>query len=128
MKNMVNTTAKAIVMAFLFGVAASAQAGDIISIDVLEDYPYSLVNGGKHYSNPDNPHLIGETVTIRIRLANKDLGTHENACPWEFISLSSGASSSPLVAPKLGLSVGGVLRYATMVSCLPTRMTTKGSE
>ena len=74
MKNMVKTSAKTLVMAFLFGAAAAVRAGDIISIDVLEDFPYSTLNGGKHYPNPGNPHLIGETVSIRIRLVNDDLG------------------------------------------------------
>ncbi len=127
MKNMVKTSAKTLVMAFLFGAAAAVRAGDIISIDVLEDFPYSTLNGGKHYPNPGNPHLIGETVSIRIRLVNDDLGEREKAYPWEFVSLSSGESTW-LTAPRLGLSVGGVVRYATMVSCLPVRANSRGSE
>ena len=127
MMNMVKTSAKTLVMAFLFGAAAAVRAGDIISIDVLEDFPYSTLNGGKHYPNPNNPHLIGETVSIRIRLVNDDLGGRSKAYPWEFVSLSSGESSW-LTAPRLGLSVGGVVRYATMVSCLPTRATSNKAE
>ena len=124
---MTKKTLKAVAMACIVGAAALVHGGDIISIDVLEDYPYSMSNGGKKYPNSDMPHSIGETVSIRIRLVNNDLGLRAQAYPWEFMSLSSSGSSW-LMAPRLGLSVGGVPRYATMVSCLPTRVTTKESE
>ena len=124
---MTKKTLKVMAMACIMGAAAFVHGGDIISIDVLDDYPYSMSNGGKKYPNSDMPHSIGETVSIRIRLVNNDLGLRAQAYPWEFMSLSSSGSSW-LMAPMLGLSVGGVPRYATMVSCLPTRVTTKGSE
>ena len=124
---MTKKTLKVMAMACIMGAAAFVHGGDIISIDVLDDYPYSMSNGGKKYPNSDMPHSIGETVSIRIRLVNNDLGLRDQAYPWEFMSLSSSGSSW-LMAPMLGLSVGGVPRYATMVSCLPTRVTTKGSE
>ena len=124
---MTKKTLKVMAMACIMGAAAFVHGGDIISIDVLDDYPYSMSNGGKKYPNADMPHSIGETVSIRIRLVNNDLGLRAQAYPWEFMSLSSSGSSW-LMAPMLGLSVGGVPRYATMVSCLPTRVTTKGSE
>ena len=124
---MTKKTLKVVAMACIMGAAAFVHGGDIISIDVLDDYPYSMSNGGKKYPNSDMPHSIGETVSIRIRLVNNDLGLRDQAYPWEFMSLSSSGSSW-LMAPRLGLSVGGVPRYATMVSCLPTRVTTKGSE
>ena len=123
MKNMVGPIVKMLVMAFLFSAAVTSLAGDIISIDVLEDSPYSVRNGGKTYPNSGSPHSIGETISIRIRLVNNDLGMRGVAYPWKFI----GDDTSP-AAVKLGLSVGGVPRYATMVSCLPTRATGRGSE
>ncbi len=116
MTNMVRNTVKSLAMAGLVCAAAFARGGDIISIDVLEDFPYSTINGGKTYPNDANPHTIGETVSIRMRLVNADLGVRSTAYPWEFISLSTTGDNWSLMAPKLGLSVGGVLRYATLVS------------
>ena len=131
---MIKKTMKTLAMAFLVGTAAVVRAGDIVSIDVLEDVPYSLYNGGKVYPNDDNPHSIGESIFIRIRLINYDVGrgnltgTHDarrndNPYPWEYVSLSSYGSE-----PKLGLLVGGVTRYATFVSCLPTAETVRRSQ
>ena len=42
---MIKKTIKTLAMAFLVGTAAAVRAGDIVSIDVLEDAPYSLYNG-----------------------------------------------------------------------------------
>ena len=109
---MIKKTMKTLAMAFLVGTAAVVRAGDIVSIDVLEDVPYSLYNGGKVYPNDDNPHSIGESIFIRIRLINYDVGrgnltgTHDarsndKPYPWEYVSLSSYGSE-----PKLGLLVG----------------------
>ena len=116
MTTTVRNMAKTLAMGAILCAAAFARGGDIISIDVLEDFPYSTYNGGKTYPNGDNPHSIGETVSIRMRLVNADLGARGTAYPWEFISLSSSGGSWSLMAPKLGLSVGGVQRYATLVS------------
>ena len=131
---MIKKTMKTLAMAFLVGTAAAVRAGDIVSIDVLEDVPYSLYNGGKTYPNDNNPHSIGESIFIRIRLINYDVGrgnitgTHDTRSndkpyPWEYVSLSSYGSD-----PKLGLLVGGVTRYATYVSCLPTAETVRRSH
>ena len=125
---MMKNTIKALVMATFACAAAAAWSGDIISIDVLSGTPYSLVNGGKKYPNPDSPHTIGETVTIRMRLVNDDQGGRSTAYPWFYASPFVGAGSWATTAPRLGLSVGGVLRYATMVSIGSTAVSTKQSE
>ncbi len=108
---------KAAAFAFAMGAAFAAHAGDIISIDALCDAPYSQYNGGKTYpcDGPDsnNPPLtIGEILTIRVRLVNANRGQNtDGVFPWDF-NFDTGSTT---FRPQLGLSVGGVLRYADLI-------------
>ena len=114
---MTKKTLKAVAMACVVGVAALAHGGDIVSIDVLQSFPYSVMNGGKTYPNEDTPHVINETVTIRVRLVNAE---YDGNTVYDWFSTSS-------IAPELGLSVGGGYRWARLVTCTSTVNTVTGT-
>ena len=119
MINMIGRKLKTAVMACFVGAAFFAHGGDIVSIDVMQGYPYSLLNGGRTYPNPDSPHTIKETITIRVRLLNADYGGSQQ---YEWQALSIGTTS--YMTPQLGLVIGGVPRWATLVDCKPATNTT----
>ncbi|MBQ2624803.1 MAG: hypothetical protein IJG18_06870 [Kiritimatiellae bacterium] len=116
---MIGRKLRTAVMACFVGAAFFAHGGDIVSIDVMQGYPYSLLNGGRTYPNPDSPHTIKETITIRVRLLNADYGGSQQ---YEWQALSIGSTS--YMAPQLGLVIGGVPRWADLVDCKPTTNTT----
>ena len=118
---MMRKLAKSALVAIALGAATAASAGDIISIDALHGPVYAALNGGKSYPNPDNPLSIGETLSIRVRLINADRGESQDAHPWVLTGTSS-------MMPELGLSIGGVVRWAQLVSCEPAATTTKNSQ
>ena len=118
---MMRKLAKSALVAIALGAASAASAGDIVSIDALQGPVWAALNGNKAYPNPSQPLTIGETLTIRMRLANADRGEAGTANPWELIGSSS-------LMPSLGLSIGGVVRWAELVSCTPTATTTKNSQ
>lgn len=122
---MMRKLAKNALTAIALCAAAAAYAGDIFSIDALYGPVYGAMNGGKsYYESQATPLTIGETLTIRVRLLNASREDCESVeePSWKLTGGSEG------LRPQLGLSVGGVLRWADLVSCNPVSENARGSQ
>ena len=110
MKNLIAFAALAFgVVAAPFVTMGADADGHIRSINAMPDASHSIV-----FPNPDSPLKAGQDVYILIRLLNVNYGENMSdetkVCPWSFVQSKPGAT--PLTWPKIGLSVGGNIRYA----------------
>ena len=106
------TMALAVFAAPQAAVADEVASGDIMSVDLVEDF-------GGTIPTKDNPLMIGQAVTVRVRLLNRLDTAGDQRIPWRFTKYGAWTSDddpeSSYLGPQLGLKFGGQEVFADYI-------------
>ena len=86
--------------------AVAVEGGDIYSIDLSTEYNGVIPKSGEMLT-------VGELVTIRVRLVNRDVTHLGKPMEWQFVpNWPSGETNPEKFGPQLGLMLGGQQVFA----------------